>query len=300
MKSVALILLAGVAAVQSPVELPKPLAESFATLASTPSLTVTYKFGLVGELPRETKLTLSKPNLFKLTTEDGFLLSDGRTVYEYKKADNTYTQNPLNDDQLLEFSRRPEVYGWYAFLDKTPAKNIITAKSSAVRSVAGMDLVPVDLSLKRGRGPGSLFIDPQTKMPKAFTIRIEDKEYVGHVTDLEIGKEPIETGTFAFHAPAGAKLFVPIVAEPKYSSVKKIMEASCMPCHNAQNARGGYNLSTYEGVVAATTPGNGANSILVKVLRETGANRMPKNKPALPSKQIKAIEEWIDKGAKND
>jgi len=85
-----------------------------------------------------------------------------------------------------------------------------------------------------------------------------------------------------------------------YASVQEIMNTSCMPCHNATNARAGVNLSSYDGVVAAVTPGNAAASRLILSLHAPGNARMPKGRAPIADATEQTIVAWINAGAKKD
>jgi mono/diheme cytochrome c family protein len=96
-------------------------------------------------------------------------------------------------------------------------------------------------------------------------------------------------------------------ADPKVDfvrDVQPILKASCLKCHGVEKPKGQFRLDSrtlaMKGGVAgkAILPGNGKESLLVKLLLETDdENRMPQKAPALPKEKIDLIRTWIDQGA---
>lgn len=86
------------------------------------------------------------------------------------------------------------------------------------------------------------------------------------------------------------------------NTVGPLLAEKCGGCHGRS---GGLSLATYEDALEgggrgpAITPGQGAESLLVRTLRGTapGLARMPLNRSPLPEDQILIIEGWIDAGA---
>lgn len=84
--------------------------------------------------------------------------------------------------------------------------------------------------------------------------------------------------------------------------------AHCIGCHGAgQNAPGGMlRVTTFAGLLKggdsgnAIQPGNGAKSLLVRKLKGTAGDRMPKGQPPLSDEMIAKFEKWINEGAHFD
>ena len=96
------------------------------------------------------------------------------------------------------------------------------------------------------------------------------------------------------------------------SDIKAIFDASCVKCHSGEKPKARLHMDTLEGVMKGTkegkivTPGDSANSYIVKVIAHTTEEEdswMPplKNKagikPLTPD-EIGLIRAWIDQGAK--
>lgn len=278
------------------VVLPPMLVKHLEVLTTAPTLTVEYKLRVIGESPSDYKLVLSQPDRFRLTTPTGFILSDGKTVTTYKSATKTFTEEPYTIEWVTDFVKKPEVVAWGAFLVKNPAESFLSARAGATRTIQGNEVTEVEASLKKNPTPVTFYIDKQLGVARGYTQMIDGKSYLAMASFLEIGADPMDSAKFAFVPPAGAKKEEVAVAD--FKGIQALMSAKCMPCHNSQNRRDGVDLSNYNGILATVVPGNPTGSRLVRSVRASGRNRMPKDGMALPEAEIKRIEAWIQAGAK--
>ncbi len=76
------------------------------------------------------------------------------------------------------------------------------------------------------------------------------------------------------------------------NQIASIMSTNCVGCHNAGNASGGWDLSTYNGIVACINAGRFWGS----VNWDTGFSPMPKNSNQLSLCDLRAIRIWLDNG----
>jgi len=280
------------------VNLPAPLAGHFDKLTSAQSLTATYTFRVVGEAPTDYELSLSKPNLFKLSSADGFVLSDGKNIYTYTKSTNEYTQVPVTDEGVAAFAMKPELFAWAPFFLKKASEQVGIARAGGSRTVQGNEVTEVNVTLKKNSTTANLFIDKKVGVARGDSLRIGEKEYLATASKIELSKDALGTDVFAFSAPDGAKKVEPTAkADASFASVQGILTANCMPCHGAANPRGGVNLSSYDGILATVTPGNAASSELTRSMRASGPGRMPLNRAPVADEKIKLIETWINNGA---
>ena len=74
--------------------------------------------------------------------------------------------------------------------------------------------------------------------------------------------------------------------------VKPIFDTWCLGCHNTGNAGGGYDYSSYSGIVSSIT----AHRLLGTLQHLGGYSPMPKNTSALTPCDIGAIEKWVAAG----
>lgn len=80
------------------------------------------------------------------------------------------------------------------------------------------------------------------------------------------------------------------------SSIKPIVDSKCATsgCHDAATVGGGYNMSTYDGVKAASA------RIMGAIRQETGYSAMPKSANKLDDCSIAKFDKWIAEGAQNN
>ena len=98
-------------------------------------------------------------------------------------------------------------------------------------------------------------------------------------------------------------------AKPAYytAQVKPILDANCARCHGGENHRGGLNMDTRESLLKgghhgpAIVPGDGAKSMMVKLIRHEGPADdpmdMPPKKDKLSDADIAVVTKWINAGA---
>lgn len=78
--------------------------------------------------------------------------------------------------------------------------------------------------------------------------------------------------------------------------VKGIMQIWCVGCHNSANSGGGFDLSSYSGVVSSLAN----NKLLGSVKHLPGFSAMPQSGGQISSCDISAIEKWIANGYPNN
>lgn len=88
-----------------------------------------------------------------------------------------------------------------------------------------------------------------------------------------------------------------------YNQVHEVFRESCEHCHNADRAKGGLLMESYETLLAGgehgspIVAGQSASSRLVQMLEGTIKPRMPYKEDPLPASQVELIRRWIDAGA---
>jgi hypothetical protein len=78
--------------------------------------------------------------------------------------------------------------------------------------------------------------------------------------------------------------------------IQPIMNSWCVGCHSTSNAGGGYDLSTYTGVVHSVT----TNRLMGSIKHSLGYSAMPQNGNQLSGCQISKIQSWINAGYPNN
>jgi len=283
--------------------LPDLLTVDFVKLGAAKTLDVKYALTLNGDPQGKYELQLGKDKMFKLTQPTGFIVSDGQNIYTYTKASNSYSKVPVSDAEMTKFEKMPEVQAWAPFFQKHPEEPIDQAIPGAEHTVSQHRVKDVGYTLKNSKDEVILMIDANAGVPRGFDIKTAKGEYKGVGTDLQLGDVAATADVYAFVAPDGAKETVATVASagaPTFGQVEQLLTDNCLPCHSAQNQKAGFDLTAYEGVVKAVTPGDHANSLLSKALRGNGADLMPRGRAPLSEDNIQLIEKWIDNGAKRD
>lgn len=175
--------------------------------------------------------------------------------------------------------------------------------------------------LVRGRNPRSSILvarlattDAKLRMPKNGAalppeqIELiarwvsENAKFDGADRDAEIGTKPKEP-----EKPI-------IIARPDGSetvSFKKDiapwMVGVCLGCHQGRNARNGFSLATFEGIIKggesgpALIPGDPDNSYIIDLVLRQDPVKMPAgNQTRIKRSQAKALETWVKEGATFD
>ncbi|MCH8275236.1 MAG: hypothetical protein IH851_10645 [Armatimonadetes bacterium] len=296
----AIIALAGVGA-QRP--LPPLLTGHVKTLEDAASLRITFTVRAGLFAPEEYTLAYAKPNLFRIDGPKGFVLSDGKNVYVYSDESNTYTVSEAASEAVAEQIGAEEVWAWSAFFDKGVLKSFRTAEAGGKRNIRGNEVTEVSVTLGGERkGTASLYIDTKLKVARGFIITAGDKDLQVIASEIILSAEPISASEFAFTAPEGAKE-AEETEEAKsgvsFAAVQALMSRSCMPCHSRRTRSGGYQYTTYQGIVMAVVPGDPQRSPIINAV--SGPNpRMPQTGAPLTAGQVSLLSDWIAAGANRD
>lgn len=78
-----------------------------------------------------------------------------------------------------------------------------------------------------------------------------------------------------------------------------LLQPKCFECHNGAGSRGRVDLSTYESILQVVVKGKPLESPLYLSLKGVGGN-MPLNAPALSTRELKTIFDWITAQAPKD
>ena len=71
-----------------------------------------------------------------------------------------------------------------------------------------------------------------------------------------------------------------------------ILNTWCVGCHSSSNAGGGYDMSTYTGVLKSITNGR----LMGTLKHSAGYSAMPQNGSQLSGCQISKIQSWVNAG----
>ncbi len=97
-----------------------------------------------------------------------------------------------------------------------------------------------------------------------------------------------------------AQLFLaasPLLGAPDFErDVAPILEARCLSCHDAANAKGDVRLDTREAVLEHLVPGNPDTSLLIVQVSGPEPD-MPKKEKPLTAAQVETLRQWVQSGA---
>src|ERR1700733_10233891 len=106
-------------------------------LQTANNLSVEYTVQHLPGGPVEYKLKLGRPGRFRLESADEVIVADGSSIYDYKKADNSYTQSAESADDIKKLMKKDAVLPWVAFFLKEPFKDASSIKVGAKRTIKG-------------------------------------------------------------------------------------------------------------------------------------------------------------------
>jgi outer membrane lipoprotein-sorting protein len=277
-------------------------------LKDAKSLQVTYTARQASSPSVEYKLAYSKPDMFRIDSPTGFVMTDGKTVWEYNKADNTYSEAPGGQEVLLARVQQDDVYAWSAFFLADPLKPLRNLNSGTKRVIKANAVTEVTFGIgESGKKTATLFLDNKLGIARGMTVRNETDggpvELLVLATDIKLNVEPLPASEFTFVAPAGAKKAEkPKEAPATWATVATIFRRNCTGCHGSSNPKGGVDLSSYQSAIAtgSIVAGDPDNSSAIQYIKGIRKPRMPRNAPPLPESEINAIAKWIKDGAKEN
>jgi outer membrane lipoprotein-sorting protein len=308
MKFLLLALLPGVAgfALMGQSSVAKEMLTKHSTaLKDAQSLVVAYTARAASAPPVEYKLSYNKPNQLRIDKPDGYLLTDGTTVWEYSKADNSYSEAPGGNEVLLARVQQDDVWAWSAFFID-PMKVVRNPQMGSKRVIKENAVTEVNFSIgESGKKTATMYVDSKLGVARGMSVKTDSGSGVSDLlvmaTDIKLSADPLPASVFTFVAPAGAtKAEKPKEAEATWAQVSRIFRRSCVGCHGVANPKGGVDLSSYQSVMGtgSVTPGDPDNSTAVLFIKGIRKPRMPRNAGPLPDSEIETIVKWIAAGAK--
>lgn len=300
---VSLAVAASLAAIAAQVALPDLLSKHVSKLTEAKSLSGKVTVQPLPGTPREVTFKFAKPNFFKVEDEEGFVQSDGTSLYTYVKSSNSYTVEPMTPAALMSKPSVADVWVWMPFLDKDACKALTSAKTGAKRTVKGTKVTEVMAAWEKPTEGNATIYFADNGDAKGFNLKNGDKEALVLVDEYAVSDTEVSASEFAFSAPAGSKK-VEAMEVPKagFAAVKAILSKNCMPCHSSQGRKAGIDLSSYDGIMGsqgAVVAGEPEHSGIYTTTSGPRAS-MPKGGPKLTEAQTKVIYEWIKNGAKNE
>jgi len=99
-----------------------------------------------------------------------------------------------------------------------------------------------------------------------------------------------------------------VPADPSFAAdIQTIFNNHCLQCHGTSSPQAGYSLASHAGAMSNgsdTIPnviaGSADSSKLYRKVKGIETPQMPYGQPPLDSVNLEVIQNWIDKGAKNN
>jgi outer membrane lipoprotein-sorting protein len=185
------------------------LAKHVEALKAAKALTVSFTVENLPAAPENYKLSYAKPNKLRIETPTGMLMTDGKTVWEYNKKTNEYTEQPGDMKELGKQIQKTEYAAWAAFFLPDQMKGVKDAAITGKRSMKGNPVTQVDFTIDAARSfTASFYVDDKMGIARGASfkaVRGGDKtEVVVKATEIVVG-DSIDEGLYAFSAPAGSK-----------------------------------------------------------------------------------------------
>lgn len=280
--------------------LPPALAKHASNLKEAGSMKAKLSVREVGGKSIIVEITYTKPNSLRIDTPTELVVSDGETLTVLDKEKNTFTQQPIDKNDLLARTSDPAVWGWASFLQSNPVKLFKSAEAAGERKRRGVDISQTTIVLPERDSTATMFIETKTGVARGYMLKIGDKQWVVWAESIEISKAGMDASSFAFVAPEGAELIEVSEDDVAYSDVQSILSRNCGPCHTGRS-EGGLSVRNYRSLMSSRkiVEGDPGASRLIQSLRGTnGAQRMPQGGRPLADEDIEKIEAWIEAGAK--
>ena len=260
----------------------------------------------VGGAAAKFSFAYSRSGSFKIEGSESSVFFDGKNLTEYSAASKTYKVTPADQADWKKVVSETKVWAWAAFFAPGLLGELESAAKGRSRKVAGEELTEITVRFAKTPGRFATLLTDAKGIAKGFTFKEGDKETIVLAQELVLGAAEPDASLFAFVPPAGAtlaKVEEPSSSGAKWADVQAILNRTCMPCHNSQTRRSGYDFSSYEAVVGnpmGVRVNSPDDSMILKSVRGDGAKLMPQGRQRLSQAQIDTIASWIKAGAKKD
>jgi len=186
------------------------LTKHVSTLQNANSLSVVFTVQAIPSAPQEYRIDFSRPGMAKIVTPKGFVLTDGKNVWEYYKDTNEYVEYPGGIKEIMEKLTQEDVAPWAAFFLKDQFKNIKDATLGKQTVVKGLKVIPVNFTVDAGKSKtATFFIDPTTGVAQGASFKAsragDSSEMIIIAKEIKLGETELDNSVFAFEAPSGAK-----------------------------------------------------------------------------------------------
>lgn len=176
-------------------------------MAAAPSFTAKYSVQVIGASASEYSVAFSKPNMARIETEESITVADGKTIYVFNKADNTFIKKSQTEAELLGLFSNMETSFWKPFFKPDCVNNYSVSKDAGTKTRGGKTLNVVNVQADaKGETTMKLYTDTTDNTLRQGEITTNGAK--GSESTVVIVSESSMTAAsdlFAFKAPAGSK-----------------------------------------------------------------------------------------------
>lgn len=186
------------------------LTKHVSALQDAKSLSVVFTVQAIPSAPQEYRIDFSRPGMAKIATPKGFVLTDGKTVWEYYKDSNEYAEYPGGLKEIMEHLMQEDIAPWAAFFLKDQFKSVKDATLGKQTIVKGLKVIPVSFTVDANKSKtATFFFDPATGIAQGATFKAaragDSSEVIILAKEVKLGQTELDNSVFAFEAPLGAK-----------------------------------------------------------------------------------------------
>lgn len=207
-KTLGILMLAGLSALATPAFAPSGLADFSKALQDAKTLKANYTVQAIGGARDRYTVELQKPNLLHIETPTQILVSDGKNLTTYDKADGVFYKQPASAAAIGSILNPEPLNIWAGFFN-AKALSAVASRSLGSKSLGGQNLDAVEATFdKEGKRTVTYYLSPSDKVARLAQIELkksgEKSTLVINAKDVQVGG-PIDETTFAFKAPDGSK-----------------------------------------------------------------------------------------------
>ncbi|HMS54336.1 MAG TPA: thioredoxin domain-containing protein [Fimbriimonadaceae bacterium] len=194
----------------------KDLLSGFAkSLNAADELNVSYTVQLLGgSAAQPYKVSLKKPNLARIDTPRELIVADGKTIFTFDKAANTYFKKPQTKEALDTLLATDDMALWGAFFNEKAFSNVAGVKSLGNKNRKGVTLAAVEATMdKNARKVVTLYLDKDNMPKQAEVLNVNTDNskltWIVEAKELALGNGAEDTSgsadLYAFKAPQGSR-----------------------------------------------------------------------------------------------
>lgn len=166
----------------------------------------------IGGAPQRLKVSLAKPNLFRLESESILMVSDGKELTTLDKRENAYARQPLTEALVSGAFDQAEWALWLPFFQKNALDRVSAVRSVGPRMRRGVALQGVEVDWPGKLGRATLFFDTKDGVLRQAEWSAQEtgvrRTVVMDAKSLSVGGA-LATNAFAFEPPAGSRQVAP-------------------------------------------------------------------------------------------